>query len=230
MPALYFLSLQRDLILSTNAAYTGRSSPVSKAPKHGACVGDWTGAPPTGLQSQHVFCFSPRVRTPPSVCNTWPCWAGIGCTGSPGEGTGDIQPVQNLSPAMEYLLDLSLISSNQVPSPGGLTSSALLEGIHPPSLGRFHRAKSSTSRPVHPPNLRGGPLTWGMGPPIPPAAFQKGDSTARDRSHTVQNISPLVRRWHRNSKPPIPILQRGLFSFPDPSPNAHHPARAGRKD
>lgn len=65
MPALYFLSLQRDLILSTYAAYTGRSSPVSKAPKHGACVGDWTGAPPTGLQSQHVFCFSPRVRTPP---------------------------------------------------------------------------------------------------------------------------------------------------------------------
>lgn len=68
MPALYFLSLQRDLILSTNAAYTGRSSPVSKAPKHGACVGDWTGAPPTGLQSQHVFCFSPPVRTPPPFC------------------------------------------------------------------------------------------------------------------------------------------------------------------
>lgn len=105
---------------------------------------------------------------------------------------------------------MTLISAN--PIPRGLTSSALLEVI-PPLPQKILLAGPQTGTSSQSP--WGGPLL-GDGPVNPSAAFQKGHGEARDRSHTVQNISPFGRTLapRQNSLRSILILQPSFIPWP----------------
>lgn len=176
-PVALFLQA-RDLILSSPTPHTRQKFPCFKGLKTlRLCWGDWTRAPPTGLQSQQSG--SPGrtqgVLFPAVECDTPLLYCGniLALLGRNWMHRIPWEPVTfsrfTFSHRPWNIAGIvSLICAN--PIPRGLTSSALLLEVIPPPLspkrssssaGPCPHPKSSPSRPVHPPNLRGGPLLGG---------------------------------------------------------------------
>lgn len=161
---------QRSLILSCHAAYPARL-PLFQGTKQCSCVGGLdegaTDGPPIAAGqaalAPRVFCFPPRGRL-----------TLLGCLALSGRNLHHRIPRAPVAFSLfrishrawnTVLLLLKLISTNALP---GLASSALLEAPPlPPEIlpagpcQACPHPQSSTFRPVHPPNLRGGPPTWG---------------------------------------------------------------------
>lgn len=208
-PVALFLQA-RDLILSSPTPHTRQKFPCFKGLKTlRLCWGDWTRAPPTGLQSQQSG--SPGrtqgVLFPAVECDTPLLYCGniLALLGRNWMHRIPWEPVTfsrfTFSHRPWNIAGIvSLICAN--PIPRGLTSSALLllevipppppQRDPPPLLGRVHTLNLPPPDRYILPISVGVPLL-GDGPVNPSAAFQKGDGEATDRSHTVQNISPLDR-------------------------------------
>lgn len=213
MPRRGLFLQTRDLILSKAAPHTRQNFPCFKGLKTlRLCwgIGRERHRRASNRSSQealaHPRCFVSRrrVRQPPFCTVVISGLVGQELDAQDPLGTGDIQPVHILSPAMEYCWNC--VADLRQPNPPG-------PDLVGPSPSRGHPSPLPPPPPNDPPPLLLGrvhtlnlpppdryilPISVGVpylgdGPVNPSAAFQNGDGEATDRSHTVQNISPLDR-------------------------------------